>query len=381
MYKFERGANGEIFGVRKEIPSTRSDTPSTWSELIPEDYSNPEYCEFLTWAARHNAEIQELCISDSRSIFLASENHLLQYCKDNGELLWTTDRGNRAFEIEHYDISNTAQCRVQAHLQDGSSNYFVRLRTAVADPASTTGLIEHNSNIFIPHFSLNHINDQLAKSEDTFRRITNWPLNRSFVYLDVSDFSSFPAGTQAVVINSIIRIVQHKSLWIGVNERANWESMICIGDGYIFAFKDACDAAFYAAILAYYIEGLIALKKSQIIPVEFHFRIGIHTGPVYSFWDIGKNDWNYIGDGINGGQRVLAAAGKEKDDVIYLSDEVRKQIIQNNFHTGHHLKDMRKTLTNRGRHKDKHDRSWRIYEMNHDEMVNIFGFTQLYSIE
>lgn len=373
MYRFDQDVSGAILGVKKEPSNTAEDS----SVLIPEDYSDQRYCDFLTWAARQNVLMNGLPHVEERSVFHATADILLQYCKDNGVLLWL----NAQNKVEFYDSYAPAGSRVREHLPDGSFNYFVKLRTAVADPSLPTGLIHHNSNIWVTYQSVRIINAELARNEDSFRRITNWPINRSFVYFDVSDFSSFPPGTQAVVINSIIRVVQHRFLWNGINERARWESMICIGDGYIFVFKSACDAAFYAALLAHYIEGLIALKKRQIIPVEFHFRIGIHTGPVYSFWDIGKDSWNYIGDGINGGQRVLTAAGKEKDDVIYLSDEVRKQIIQNNFHCGDHLKQVRKTLTNRGRHKDKHGNSWRIYEMNHDEMALLFGFTNPYSID
>jgi len=41
-------------------------------------------------------------------------------------------------------------------------------------------------------------------------------------------------------------------------------------------------------------------RAKDLLHVDFHFRIGVHVGDVYSFYDPGRKDWNYIGDGING---------------------------------------------------------------------------------
>jgi hypothetical protein len=113
--------------------------------------------------------------------------------------------------------------------------------------------------------------------------------------------------------------------------------------------------------------------------------VGVHTGPVYCFWDWGRGgketpptavseedqhkrweigDWNYIGDGINGGQRVLAAAGKDSDDVVFLSGQVKRKLTA---YPGE-LAECRlilDNLNNRGRKEDKHKNFWRIYEVNY----------------
>src|SRR5439155_21171504 len=98
--------------------------------------------------------------------------------------------------------------------------------------------------------------------------------------------------------------------------RQGLEAQICIGDGYIYVFSEPDRAAYFAGCLAYLIELQVARER---LPIDFHFRIGVHVGPVFCFWDPDRDKWNYIGDGINGGQRVLAAIGKEKDDVVYVS--------------------------------------------------------------
>jgi class 3 adenylate cyclase len=186
----------------------------------------------------------------------------------------------------------------------------------------------------------------------------------------VSDFSRFPAGQQALVINSIVAITADELSWsdsFGTAYRSGIEAQICIGDGYIFVFKDAVVASCFAGWLAYIIERHRALG-SDILPVEFHFRMGVHVGEVFCFWDPGRDNWNYIGDGINGGQRVLAAAGKEKDDVVYLSDSVRKALeTERKSETA--ASQVLSKIHNRGRHEDKHKNPWRIYEMNHTDLI------------
>jgi class 3 adenylate cyclase len=106
------------------------------------------------------------------------------------------------------------------------------------------------------------------------------------------------------------------------------------------------------------------MVAKRIVPVEFHFRMGVHVGLVYCFWDAGRNGWNYAGSGINGGSRVLSAIGKDTDDVLFISAEVRQQIIAANDQTSV-FRDLIANLHNRGRRNDKHGNSWRVYEVNH----------------
>jgi class 3 adenylate cyclase len=182
------------------------------------------------------------------------------------------------------------------------------------------------SNVWLDPSLQPQANEALKNDKSTIRRISSWPIMRCFVYLDVSDFSEHPPGQQALVINSLVELVQDPTLWqthFAGHLRDLREAMLCIGDGYIYVFSDAVAATCFAAHLANLVEVMVA---RQSLPVSFHFRIGAHIGPVYSFWDPGRNDWNYIGDGINGGNRVLAAVGKDKDDVVYVSGDMREAI-------------------------------------------------------
>jgi class 3 adenylate cyclase len=150
----------------------------------------------------------------------------------------------------------------------------------------------------------------------------------------------------------------------GVRKMGLEKPMLCIGDGYIFVFESPLDGAFFAAYLAELIEALVAHQR---LPVDFHFRMGVHVGEVYTFWDPGRKDWNYIGEGINGGNRVLAAVGKEQDDVVFISGQVRKAIYPLK-QTNSLAVEVLNCLTNRGRKEDKHKNPWRVYELNHSSL-------------
>jgi hypothetical protein len=217
------------------------------------------------------------------------------------------------------------------------------------------------------------------------RRLSTWPIDRCFAYIDVSDFSQQRPGQQALIINSIIKLVRDWRYWNFGPAFLAWkdlEAMLCIGDGYIFVLKDAVHATYFAAHLAELLEVRVARRLE---PVDFHFRMGVHIGPVYCFWDWGRGgrdhsprgedpgkqlerkelgDWNYIGDGINGGQRVLAAVGKETDDTVFISGEVKRALTARDDDAAP-CRAILDSLINRGRREDKHKRPWRVYEVNH----------------
>ncbi len=210
---------------------------------------------------------------------------------------------------------------------------------------------------------LEEINAELdRKPTRPIRRLSSWPIVRTFVYIDVSDFSKAKTGQQALIIRAIISLVEQDNLWkraIGlVSDVTQTEAMLCIGDGYIFVFDDPVKATYFAAYLAQLIESSIALKKV----VEFHFRMGVHTGLVFNFWDPGRNFWNYTGDGINGGNRVISAIGKDADDIVFISAQVRKRLIGVRDGIS---PDILAHTQNRGRRADKHGNFWRVYELNH----------------
>jgi class 3 adenylate cyclase len=172
---------------------------------------------------------------------------------------------------------------------------------------------------------LEQLGPLLADDTHELRRRSTWPIERAFVYLDVSDFSKFASGHQLLVVASLVKLLDEENWNYGDGKwaRQDLEAQLCIGDGYVYVFKDAEKATVFAGYLAQLIEQGVA---SNIIP-EFHFRIGVHVGKARCFWDPGRKDWNYVGDGINGGSRVVAVIGKEMDDVVFVSAEVRQKIM------------------------------------------------------
>lgn len=207
------------------------------------------------------------------------------------------------------------------------------------------------------------IDGEMQDEKNDARRLLRAPVHRSFVYCDVSDFSEENPIVQLSIINTLLRIVKDRALWFGSSSETlrTLESMICIGDGYIFVFRSAEDATGFAAVLADLIEGLVA--KSQC--PEFHFRMGVHCGSVRFFWDDGpgRKNWNYVGEGINDASRVLSAIGRDKDDVVFVSAEVRAEIrkVTEAQHEDRYLSFMQ----NRGRRKDKHGKMRRVFELDH----------------
>ncbi len=232
----------------------------------------------------------------------------------------------------------------------------------------TNGLSSSPSKTWITEDLWVDLNKKIQDDAHPARKISTWPIERSFVYFDVSDFSRMLPGHQALVINSIVHIVQNDTYWAPVSVsdiREDMDAKICIGDGYIFVFRNALKATRFAAYLAQLTEHLHAHRK---IPVEYHFRIGVHVGRVYCFWDPGRNDWNYIGDGINGGQRVLGAVGKDTDDVMFVSAQVRQKIASEP--DSYWRNQVLGMLHNRGRKADKHGNPWRVYEVSHTGLMS-----------
>ena len=251
------------------------------------------------------------------------------------------------------------------------------------------GLTKRESHWLIPVGMRDALNRQLADDCSTIRRLSDWPITPCFVYVDVSDFSQHLPGQQALIVASLVSLVRDWHYWnfgFGLGAWKDLEAMLCIGDGYIFVLKDVVCATYFAAHLAYLVEVHVAHRR---FPVEFHFRTGVHVGPVFCFWDWGRGgqqekatvvekggalertevgDWNYIGEGINGGQRVLAAIGKDTDDVVFISGSAKQALTARDDGTSP-CRSILNNLLNRGRKTDKHGSFWRVYEVNHGALI------------
>lgn len=239
---------------------------------------------------------------------------------------------------------------------DGTGRYEIPI--VGPRPGGGGGLASLRSNIFVTKDLLAILNEQAIDENSVLRKVSTRPITRAFVYLDISDFSKMDTDMQLLVVHALVHVASR----VQEPMMLKAEAQLCIGDGYIYVWADATEAARFACNLARAIEMAVSAVE---IP-EFHFRVGAHIGPVRRFWDPGRGDWNYVGDGINGGNRVLSAIGKDTDDVVFVSGQFRSELQKSQvaMHLLPHLH-------NRGRKNDKHGNPWRVYEFNHSAMYDI----------
>jgi class 3 adenylate cyclase len=278
-------------------------------------------------------------VGGEQRLELDSRAQVEEWLKENGLVLWV--------------LSN----QLQAPPEDDGRRRELQLAESDGAPSvpkyngDHDGIGPRRSGVFVPNEVFDEMQADLHNEVSSVRRLSSWPIVRAFVYLDISDFSKLPTGVQLLVIQALVKIsVQAES---DVSGKA--EAKLCIGDGYIYVWDEAVGATRFAGYLAREIEMAVGEKRAP----EFHFRIGVHIGLVRCFWDPGRNGWNYVGDGINGGNRVLSAIGKETDDVVFVSGQVRSKLLSSPGLV------IVPNLHNRGRKADKHGRYWRVYEYNH----------------
>jgi len=284
-----------------------------------------------------------------------SAAEVVEHCKEKGLMLWVEPEPNEP--------------RFQAHPDSDGSGHFrlVSVRTERKSGVGLDGIHQGDTTDFtVSERALSEMNEQAGNDRADVRRISNRSINRAFIYLDISDFSTLAPGKQVLVINDLssqvlLRAYLDHDIYQGQRDVSGLESQICIGDGYILVYRDAALAAKIACSIAADID---VRRARKWLSVPFHYRMSVHWGPVYSFFDPGRKDWNYVGSGINDGHRVLEAIGSRLDDVVYISESVRDEILRGD--TSHApLSGMHGYMTNEGRSKDKHGIPRRLYRMDH----------------
>jgi class 3 adenylate cyclase len=299
-------------------------------------------------------------------ILFETRDELVQYCKEHGARPTMRPDGPGRAALEHG--RSVASPR-------GAGRIFSLLIAITPWPGSAEagepdGIVGAESRLWISEQLDGILAQELLDEASDVRRLSNWPIRRAFVYADISDFSKLRPGQQALMVSGLARIALRRDFWKGdpLAERAlaDLETMLCIGDGYIFVFNDPAHATYFAAHLAALIE---LLGAKTLLPVEIHFRMGVHVGPVYCFWDPGRQGWNYVGEGINGGQRVMSVIGRETDDVVFISSRVRQDLLASSDEEGA-ARLILSNAQNRGRRQDKQGNPWRVYEVNHANLIS-----------
>jgi class 3 adenylate cyclase len=332
-------------------------------EDIRFDEDDQRFCDFLTLVAASASKVPGF-ERVPKGKYFSDLDRLVADRKSTGTRLYFQERNPTRVLADQVNVpTGTKTCS------------FWRLCDAVAvpedEPVRNPGVGARSCAILVSGRLQKLIDSVCTDEAADVRRLSTLTFERTFIYVDVSDFTRYPSGQQALVINSLIQLTRDLTLWSSEGRASlnSIEASLCIGDGYIFVGRDALQGTVFAAYLAHLIEMRIARGE---LPVEFHFRIGVHVGKVYQFWDWGRGDdgaWNFVGDGINHAQRVLGVIGKDTDDVVFVSAAVRQKI--------HAVFDDVKlrpmllaAMQNRGRRADKHGRLQRVYELNHTDVAH-----------
>lgn len=340
-YRVDRSGDGAAIRIIK----------ADGAQIHP-DADDSEYCRFLTWQSSQ-PDVGS-CIGFEtlrKGIYFAQPGELHDHLKCNAIMLYADDKGG-------VGITTAGAFPFESELK------FYQLHHCVVQKGPEgqgDSVRSQPSSLYVGSNLLQRLADDLTDEDSTTRKLSSLPVNKTFVYVDISDFSKHSAAHQALIINALVKITTDASYWFnspyGNRSHNELEASLCIGDGYIFVSRRSTSGVLFAAYLARLIESLVARKH---VP-EFHFRIGVHTGEVYRFWDWGRGgveadgtthgDWNYIGDGINIGQRIISAIGSGMDDVVFASAETRQALEGD---AEHPAAEMLPHLHNRGRRADKH---------------------------
>jgi hypothetical protein len=309
----------------------------------------------------------DLLASLPGSFEAVNDDAVVAFCRDEGKFLWSID-------------GDYLDCLARGKVE--GIDWWCLKTAAVFEPESDVLVHGEPSLMTVSDKVRRELDSQLRDPESKIRRVTLRTINRIFVYFDVSDFSQMPPSYQALVINSLGQTVKHieretkKAHCIpdypSQSKDLAIEAKLCIGDGYIFVFRDTPHSVNYAVYFAAQLAHSIQTNNAKGQLPECHFRMSVHIGEVFCFWDLGRNDWNYVGHGINCGRRILEIMGKNLDDVIFISEEFTKKLRANTerrrVHRGFGTLVL-SYLDNRGRRKDKHQESHRVYQLNHQRLL------------
>jgi hypothetical protein len=223
----------------------------------------------------------------------------------------------------------------------------------------------HVARVLLAHLFQQLVNDSNDPTSE-FSRHIDFEVTRSFVYLDISDFSKLTPPVQQLAVAGLVGLVGDRQPRIATGlggYRESLETSLCIGDGFIYVLRGEVDAVFFAAFLARRIQEKVARRRVTPFP-DLHFRCAVDTGPVRRFYDPGRGTANFVGQGINDGSRVLGAIGKERDDIVFVSGRVYEKLMgREQYIDG--VQEILVNLVNEGRKPDKHKNLHRVYSLNH----------------
>lgn len=246
---------------------------------------------------------------------------------------------------------------------------YVALRNAIG-PRRDYPFTSSGHNLSVKEDLFKELNDILLSDDPKgLDRLLEERIERAFACLDIVGFSKKKPNEQAEIIRTVVQLRRNESLWprhdfqhLPGNTLKSLEAELCIGDGYIYVFTKAFDATLFACHLATLIE---FMQLRDEFPYPFKFKCGVHVGSVERFYDPGRHDWNYVGEGINGVNRVLSVIPGSLANAIYLSSAVRATFLRRTDELAMALKD---NISNEGQLEDKHGIEWHVFSVNHTDV-------------
>jgi len=292
-------------------------------------------------------------------------------CSSAKDIIEQLKEYNRTLYVQE-DLDGNVDCQHIWMPEAEPDRKYLRLAAveSVTEKASIAAFeIEPSTsptNILVLRAIKEDIENDLRNAESELSGFATRSIMRTFVYFDISEFTTYQPVQQLLINKSLMNLVNAQHFKSLCNHSASsyddLETSICIGDGFIYVFKKVISALYFAAVLGVMLEKKVSRNE---LPVKYHFRQGIHYGGVYRFYDQDRKGWNYIGDGINGAARIFESIEKSVDDVIYLSEECRSKLvaIKGDEAEIYPTPDLIKAMINRGRISDKHGKKWRRYEL------------------
>ena len=133
--------------------------------------------------------------------YFDDKDKLVKYCKEHGIMLFVDNL--RPLETRKIAVASEKERDGQTWFEYAKAGYEYPPTEPVID-----GLKEVPSGIVVSpdlHGALLH---DIQNDCDDIRRLSSWPIERTFVYVDISNFSSYVPAQQAIVINDLIQLTK-----------------------------------------------------------------------------------------------------------------------------------------------------------------------------
>jgi hypothetical protein len=211
------------------------------AEHIPAGAGVPGFRDVQTWAATLNPPLDLNGEFPPGAVVFFDRDTLADYCRRYGTMLYTTAVGFMRGEDRNCGNRDWV-----------SLMRAVAIRPEDEGPQNPAGIRSDCTLLWVPTTLFETLSDVFAhgNEQDPLWCVSSHPVKRAFVYLDVSGFSKYPPGQEALVVNSLVWLTSDLGFWSyepAAEALRDLEAQLCIGDGYIYVFRIPLMATFFAA--------------------------------------------------------------------------------------------------------------------------------------